>query len=221
MKNLLVAWIVLLLYGCATYPQAIKPMPEKPSSGPEIYLVNHGWHTGIILAANDVNKILPQLKVRFPQREQWYEIGWGDKGFYQSQEITTRLTLQAMFWPSGAVMHVVAFSGTPESYFSASAMTALSLTPGQNNSLLRYIGRSFARNERGELIPLKKGIYGDSQFYAANGRYGIFNTCNKWTAKGLESAGMTMNTSLKLTAGSVMKAVEENKGCLNRYCYPL
>ncbi len=130
MKNLLVAWIVLLLYGCATYPQAIKPMPEKPSSGPEIYLVNHGWHTGIILAANDVNKILPQLKVRFPQREQWYEIGWGDKGFYQSQEITTRLTLQAMFWSSGAVMHVVAFSGTPESYFSASAMTALSLNPG-------------------------------------------------------------------------------------------
>lgn len=173
MKNLLVAWIVFLLYGCATYPQAIKPMPEKPSSGPEIYLVNHGWHTGIILAANDVNKILPQLKVRFPQREQWYEIGWGDKGFYQSQEITTRLTLQAMFWSSGAVMHVVAFSGAPESYFSASAMTALSLTPGQNNSLLRYIGRSFARNERGELIPLKKGIYGDSQFYAANGRYGL------------------------------------------------
>lgn len=100
-------------------------------------------------------------------------------------------------------------------------MTALSLTPGQNSSLLRYIGRSFARNERGELIPLKKGIYGDSQFYTANGRYGIFNTCNKWTAKGLESAGMTMNTSLKLTAGSVMKAVEENKGCLSRYCYPL
>ena len=58
MKNLLVAWIVLLLYGCATYPQAIKPTPEKPSSGPEIYIVNHGWHTGIILAANDVYAFL-------------------------------------------------------------------------------------------------------------------------------------------------------------------
>ncbi len=30
------------------------------------------------------------------------------------------------------------------------------------------------------------------------------NTCNKWTAKGLESAGVNINPSLKLTSGSVM-----------------
>lgn len=221
MKNLFIAWMCFLLYGCTTYPQAIKPTAEKPSLGPEIYIVNHGWHTGIILSANDVNTILPQLKTRFLQEVQWYEIGWGDKGFYQSQEITSRLTLQAMFWSSGAVMHVVAFTGTPGRYFSSSTVAELSLSASQNSSLLRYIGRSFARDETGKLIPLKKGIYGDSQFYAANGRYGILNTCNKWTAKGLESAGMTINPSLKLTAGSVMKAVEKNKACLNLYCYPL
>ncbi|VUS48317.1 TIGR02117 family protein [Klebsiella spallanzanii] len=221
MKNLFIAWVCFLLYGCATYPQAIKPTLNQSSSGSEIYIVSHGWHTGIILSADDINTVLPQLKARFPQEGQWYEIGWGDKGFYQSQEITTNLTLQAMFWSSGAVMHVVAFSDTPTHYFSGSEITALSLNASQNSSLLRYIGRSFARDEAGRLIPLKNGIYGDSQFYAANGRYGILNTCNKWTAKGLESAGMTINSSLKLTAGSVMTAVEKNKTCLNGYCYPL
>lgn len=157
---------------------------------------------------------------RFAQETQWYEIGWGDKGFYQSQEITTALTLQAMFWSSGAVMHIVAFSGKPERYFAGSEIKSLLLHTNQRNSLMRYLGRSFARDEEGNLIPLKQGIYGDSQFYAANGRYGILNTCNKWTAKGLESAGLTINPSLKLTAGSVMKAITDHRMCLNKYCYP-
>ncbi|VDZ81677.1 membrane protein [Salmonella bongori] len=160
------------------------------------------------------------LKKRFAQEAQWYEIGWGDKGFYQSQEITTALTLQAMFWSSGAVMHIVAFSGKPERYFAGSEIMSLSLDTNQRSSLMRYLGRSFARDEEGNLIPLKQGIYGDSQFYAANGRYGILNTCNTWTAKGLESAGLTIHSSLKLTAGSVMKAVEDHRVCLNKYCYP-
>ncbi len=126
----------------------------------------------------------------------------------------------AMFWSSGAVMHIVAFSGKPERYFAGSEIKSLLLHTNQRNSLMRYLGRSFARDEEGNLIPLKQGIYGDSQFYAANGRYGILNTCNKWTAKGLESAGLTINPSLKLTAGSVMKAITDHRMCLNKYCYP-
>ncbi|SUH19748.1 membrane protein [Salmonella enterica subsp. enterica] len=74
------------------------------------------------------------------RRRQWYEIGWGDKGFYQSQEITTALTLQAMFWSSGAVMHIVAFSGQPERYFVGSEIKSLLLHTNQRNSLMRYLG---------------------------------------------------------------------------------
>ncbi len=48
---------------------------------------------------------------------------------------------------------------------------------------MRYLPQLCAYAE-GNLIPAKQGIYGDSQrFTAANGRYGILNTCNKWTAK--------------------------------------
>ena len=51
---------------------------------------------------------------------------------------------------------------------------------------------------------MNPGIYGNSQFYKAKGDFHIFNTCNKWTAKGLESAGMKISTTFKLTAGSIM-----------------
>lgn len=198
-----VTGMCLLLCGCTTFPQAVTPVASTLPGDAQIFVVSHGWHTGIIAPADDINRVLPQLKMRFPA-QQWYEMGWGDKGFYQAQEITSKLTLQAMFWSSGAVMHVVAFSDSPEHYFSASDVKPLKVKRGEYQGLLRFIGRSFARSEKGELVPLKKGIYGDSQFYAANGRYGIFNTCNKWTAKGLESAGVNINPSLKLTSGSVM-----------------
>ncbi|HCJ7726726.1 TPA: TIGR02117 family protein [Citrobacter freundii] len=219
MKYTLLIWICFLLWGCSTYPQAIALKTQtSPANGlHEIYIVNHGWHTGIIAPAHNVDAVLPQLKLRFPQG-QWYEIGWGDKGFYQAQEITTKLTLQAMFWSSGAVMHVVTFSQKPGRYFAGEEINELTLDDNQFNNLMRYIGRSFAYDDNDNLIPLKHGIYGDSQFYAANGRYGIFNTCNKWTAKALVSAGMDIDPSFKLTASSVMQAIMDNSACLNRDC---
>ncbi|MFB8829603.1 hypothetical protein ACE0DR_10225 [Azotobacter sp. CWF10] len=33
------------------------------------------------------------------------------------------------------------------------------------------------------------------------------NTCNKWTAKGLRSAGVDIFPAFKLTAGSIMKSI--------------
>ena len=71
-------------------------------------------------------------------------------------------------------------------------------------SLIKFISRSFYREESGNILKLNHGIYGDSQFYKAKGDFHIFNTCNKWTAKGLESAGMKISTTFKLTAGSIM-----------------
>lgn len=218
MKRLIDIGVIILLSGCSTFPQAVKPVEDTSPAQHDIYIVSHGWHTGIIVPAADINVVLPSLSTRFKQAL-WYEVGWGDKGFYQAKEITSKLTLQAMFWSSGAVMHVVAFSDKPRHYFATSDIQQLTLNSSQHLSLMRYIGRSFVRNETGNPIPLKKGIYGDSQFYAANGRYGILNTCNKWTAKGLQSAGMPIDPALKLTAGSVMRAVHKNSECLNRYCY--
>ncbi|EJY6204560.1 TIGR02117 family protein [Escherichia coli] len=206
MKKIIPAVVCLLLCSCSTFPQAVAPVNNDFAGQHNIYIISHGWHTGIVVPAAIVNRVLPQLDARFAQPK-WYEIGWGDKGFYQAQEITSRLTLQAMFWSTGAVMHVVAFSAPPERYFPGSEVKPLTINNGQLATLMLFIGRSFSRSEAGNVIPLKKGIYGDSQFYAANGRYGILNTCNKWTAKGLQSAGIEIEPALKLTAGSVISAM--------------
>ena len=198
----------VLLSSCAFAPYRVAGIPSSGASGTNaVYIVSHGWHTGLIVPAAPLRQALPDLQTRFGDTS-YYEIGWGDKGFYQATEVTAGLTLQAMFWSSGAVMHVVSIRADPATHFQHSQVTPLCLNAEQLAGLATFITHSFARGNAGELQALKAGIYGDSQFYAASGRYHLLNTCNSWTAKGLSSAGLGVAPAFKLTAGSVMGSVE-------------
>ncbi|MCW8924225.1 MAG: TIGR02117 family protein [Gammaproteobacteria bacterium] len=150
----------------------------------------------------------------------YLEFGWGDKGFYQAKEITSGLSIQAIFWPTESVMHVVAVPENPESYFPQSKIEALCLDKSQYALLISFIEQSFYKENDGSIVKLKNGIYGNSQFYRAEGDYYLMNTCNKWTAKGLESANLAISSTFKLTADSVMRYLSENnnevKSCLQR-----
>lgn len=210
MRKLFFFFLALLLANCSGKPYIV----ETVSSGGNdhrhgVYIVSHGWHTGIVVPAESVQEDLTFLTGRFGNVP-YYEIGWGDKGFYQAQEITVGLAVKAIFLPTESVMHIVAVPDSPPDYFSASEIIKLILTDEQLKSLNRFIGNSFYRNQKDEVVPLSKGLYGDSQFYRGEGDYYLFNTCNKWTAKGLRSAGFDLSTTFKLSAGSVMGYLAEN-----------
>lgn len=195
--------------GCSSLPPVAKLADDAPRAGyKEIYVVSHGWHTGLVLPAIDIQSRLPGLKKRFGNAP-FIEFGWGDKGFYQANEITTGLTFRAMFWSAGSVIHAVAVSGDVFKFFPNSDVQKLCLSDAAASSLIDFIANSFSRNSQGEIIELKNGIYGNSQFYDGVGDYHIFNTCNKWTAKGLSSAGFDIFPAFKLTAGSVMNYVHD------------
>jgi uncharacterized protein (TIGR02117 family) len=200
---------IVLLSSCSFAPYRVEGIPASTAGGTQkAYLVSHGWHTGLIVPAAPLREALPALQTRFGDAA-YYEIGWGDKGFYQAETVTAGLTLQALFWSPGTVMHVVGLpTDEPASYFQHSEIKTLCLNQQQLTGLATFITNSFARNASGELTALKPGIYGDSQFYAATGRYHLLNTCNSWTAKGLSSAGLGITPAFKLTAGSVMGSVD-------------
>ena len=194
----------LLSSACSTLPRAVIAERElRPQRDQEIYAVSHGWHTGLIVPAVAAERSLPFLRERFDHATA-YEFGWGDKGFYQSKTITASLAVKALFWRNGSVMHVVALHEDPASCFPTSEKVRVPLTKRELASLGRFLDSSFQRDSRGRIMRLQHGIYGDSQFYEGRGSYCIVNTCNKWTAKGLKSAGRAITPSAKLTAGSVM-----------------
>lgn len=202
---------IALIAACATRPYALDT-PPAPSEEPRrhrVFAVGHGWHVGLVMPMTSLVDKVPELKQRFPNSRH-IEIGWGDKGFYQAQEITTSLTLQAMFWSSGAVIHAVGLPPTqdpPFDFFSSSDTMELCVSDRELAALGEFVQRSFLRDAGNRLVTMKPGIYGDSQFYAADGRYHMLNTCNKWVAKGIASMGMSMDPTFKLTSASVLEGL--------------
>ncbi len=198
---ILVAFVVV---GCSASPYVIKPKPERnPVHSHPVFVVSHGWHAGLIVSAIDVNQAVPDLQSRFGNAA-FYEIGWGDKSFYQAQDITIGLTLEAMFCSEGAVLHVVAMDDIPERYFAGEPIISTCLSGNEQAALRAFIASSFAKDASGQVVALGPGIYGNSEFYEGVGRYSLLNTCNMWTAKALRSAGLDIHPTSKLTAGSVM-----------------
>lgn len=206
--NLLVIFLVVLC-GCSAKPYVVKSQETFSGSGNnEVYVVSHGWHTGIVVPAKDIQKELQKLMKRFGS-SQYIEFGWGDNGFYQAKKITSGLTIRAIFWPTESVIHAVSVPYNPYEFFSHSEVEILCLTDNEFSSLIGFIVNSFYKDTKGEVLELRNGVYGDSQFYKGVGDYYLMNTCNKWTAKGLRSAGMNISTTFKFTAGSVMSYVKE------------
>lgn len=179
----------------------------------EIYVVTHAWHTGFVVPAKEIQTRFPMLKKRFGSTP-YLEFGWGDKAFYQAEEITTGITLSAIFWPTESVIHAVAVPEMPNEYFPNNEIEKLCLSDGEYSSLIKFISNSFHKNQDGNILELKSGIYGNSQFYKGVGDFHIFNTCNKWTAKGIKSAGMDISPIIKLTAGSIMNYIREHNQAL-------
>jgi uncharacterized protein (TIGR02117 family) len=211
----LVSFILTLtaLAGCNNAPPALafSTIAEEPRPH-RLFAVSHGWHVGLVLPAAPLVARLPVLKERFVNARH-FEIGWGDKGFYQSEEITANLILQALFSSTGAVMHVVSLppsADAPFDTFSGSEVVEFCASERELASLNIFVEQSFLKNTTGQLITLRPGIYGNSQFYEATGRFHMLNTCNKWVAKGLLSMGLDVDPALALTAGNVLSQLKSS-----------
>ncbi|MFW2439222.1 MAG: TIGR02117 family protein [Arenicellales bacterium] len=200
---------VVMLAACSTAPFVVTPAAEKsPLKSETIFVTQHGnasgnEHTGIILAAKDLEADSPFLSERF-DKPKYYEVGWGEKDYYQAKRKTPDLEFKALYWPTKTAIHIVALRKEPSEHFPAAEIIELQLSDSEYDSLRKYISSTFFRDQDQQAIPLKSGLYGDDQFYLANGEYSVFNTCNVWTAKALKSAGFDINPSNKLTAASVM-----------------
>jgi len=171
--------IIIILGGCSAKPYIVSYAEEFEGSGQnEVYVVSHGWHTGFVIPAPEIQGVIPELEQRFGDTP-YIEFGWGDKGFYQAKETTLGLTLRAIFWPTESVVHSVAVPQKVEEYFSNSEVAKLCLSDGELSALIGFISSSFYRDKSGYLLELQKGIYGDSKFYSGVGDFYLMNTCHR------------------------------------------
>jgi uncharacterized protein (TIGR02117 family) len=191
-----------------------KPNAVKYRKPIVAYAVSNGWHTGVIVPADRISAMLPGIKARFVKSmspsdpgPDYYEIGWGDRGFYEAKKITVPMALRAMFDSPGTVMHVVAVSD-PQKEFANRQLVKFCLDDMQMASLDKFIIDSFAKNAAGHAISRRPGLYGDSWFFEGAGTYHFLNSCNTWTAKALRSAGFELSPTFKLFSRQVMNNID-------------
>src|SRR5262245_35825913 len=147
MRRLLkwVAWCVAVaavLLGAAialtARPGDPTKYPPKTSGGrTEIFLVSHGYHSGIVvprsalatMAGERGQGALVAIATRF-RTYPWIEFGWGEEEFYRNVptagSLTIGLAARALLRPGNAsVMHVVGLSAPPIRSFPHSDVVAV------------------------------------------------------------------------------------------------
>ena len=107
MKNVFLL-IIIILTGCSVKPYIVSYAEKFEGSGQnEVYVVSHGWHTGFVIPAHEIQRVIPELEQQFGDTP-YIEFGWRDNGFYQAKETTSGLILRAIFWPTELVLYSVA-----------------------------------------------------------------------------------------------------------------
>ena len=180
------------------------PAEEEPKL---IYVISHGWHTGIVVKHDDIDARLWPEKDDFPEAL-YLEVGWGDRDFYQTPKAGLGILLQAALASPASVLFVIGMPTTVTQYFPRGDIIEISLSRRGLEELAKFIHATYKRDSTGQTIPLGPGNWHKrSTFYLAEGEYSLFNTCNSWTARALQAAGLPIRTALK--AGGVMRQVQQ------------
>jgi len=228
MRYFLYLLLLFFLSSCAGSPHVVN-RPNLSSDKTinqtyhEVWIVQHGWHTSIFIAAPDIQHRITGLKQRFPAA-QYLSVGWGEKSIYQADEVHFLPATQAILLPTNAVLHVVAQPSKPYSH-QQTQVVSMCIKGIDYQNLLTYIENSFERDSQQHIIPTDTEDGADSQFYNAKGTYYFLNTCNTWIGKALASAGYDLLPVFRPTASQIMgflksKAMQPNDACEALTIYP-
>jgi len=202
--------ILFLIAFCSACTASVKDnaSTDKNEASKTIYLINHGWHVGIVFRRNDITDNWLPITKHFPTAKH-LEVGWGDMDYYQTPNPHLGISLKALLLPSSSVLHVVGFNTPVTHYFKNSEIIRIELPAAGFYQLSQALSASFALDDKGDIHSIGRGLYGDSQFYLSNESYHLFNTCNVWVARKLQAAGLNISPALTIRANRLMSRAKE------------
>jgi uncharacterized protein (TIGR02117 family) len=193
----------LLAAGClGPVADLYPPRPGEPAV--TVWVVDHGWHTGLVVRRADVDRRLWPEVDDVPAAA-FLEVGWGDRDFYMAEPGTAWMALRAAFGGTPTVLHVAALAVPPAAAVPGREVVALRLSRRGFDALSNFVGDTYQRDVAGRATALQPGHHGASRFYAARGTYSLFNTCNTWAARALRAAGAPVTPAWAATAGGLMR----------------
>lgn len=207
MIRLLIPIYLIFITGCLG---PVKDLyPEDPEERPvPVYLVGHGWHVGIAIEKIYIEHLLPEHP-DIPQTT-FLKFGWGDGRYYTDSEAGFWLMMRAAVLPTRSVIHVVGIDMPVDRYFHASRIVRVKVSEQGAEKLGEFVADRFRRDSEGEVIYAADGLYSNSSFYEANGRYYLPKTSNTWTARALRQTGFPITPTYSLTSGNVIQQARKD-----------
>jgi len=183
--------------------------PDDASQRPiPIYIVSHGWHTGIAVEKESISCLLPKDELIPDGHFLLFE--WGDGRYFPHKDPGIGLLLRAAFLPTKSVLHVTALQNPPADVFRNSTVIRIQITRKGLQNLGKYIRDSFRYDTNQSVIFAANGLYPNSRFFEANQLYFFPRTSNKWTARALRETGFPITPFWANTSGNVIKQAKKD-----------
>ncbi len=195
-------FLVVIIAGCMgpvkdLYPEDIEERPV------EMFLISHGWHVSIAVETDYIREFMPE----HPEMPDalYLKFGWGDGRYYPDPDPGFRTLLTAALLPTRSVIQVVGVDIPLHRYFSASTIVKVNVSEEGVEKFAEFVADRFRKDENGEIKKAAEGIYANSAFFDATGRYYLPKTSNVWTARALRQTGFPITTLYTLTSGNVIR----------------
>jgi uncharacterized protein (TIGR02117 family) len=193
--------VVFLTYACSN-PAAQIPLPVEGKNVRTVFVVHDAWHAAIVAKKADIPiAVLPELR-DFPSAE-YLEFSWGDRDYFPAPDAGIGLAIKAAFWSSGSILHVVGFREAVENVFPSVEIIDIDLSEENFQRLINFISDTFSRPDPPAPAEARPGLFPNGRFYAAEGKFSLFRTCNTWVAEALSSAGLPIRPNYVFTAANL------------------
>lgn len=202
MKNLFHLLLILFLTGCLGPVQDLYPDDESLRPVP-LYIISHGWHTGIAMEKDLIWKQLPPGD-RLPDGN-YLMFEWGDARYFPHEDPGFGLLLRAALLPTSSVIHVTGLFSRPGQAFPNSRVVQIKVTKEGLHELGEFISDQFRKDKEKHIIFADEGLYRNSIFFEADRLYFFPRTSNIWTARALRKTGYPITPFWALTSGNIIK----------------
>ena len=135
---------------CAT--QEAAPLVEAPvREGRAVFVLGYGYHTGLAVQARDLPQGAWPAQRNFSDADE-FELGWGEREYYQREHPGAWLALRALFIPTPSTLMVAAITGPLSRQFPKSEIIELHVSDVGFARMVEFVRQSHELDTAGRSI---------------------------------------------------------------------